>query len=416
MNNAQNWLHCLETEKRVLWLYGPAGVGKSAIMQSIAEGEADKQCLGATLFFSRPFARDRPPGVWPTISFQLAVKETAYRAYVRDEMDNNPKLLKKGMREQFRKLIVEPFGQKQVIKPSKPLSIFLDGLDECRGEDAQVEIIQLVTEFVLEYPTAPLLWIIASRPEQHLKLAFEDQARDKVWRMFIPVDSSDACRDVERYLRSELDAIRKRYPFAISRTIQWPKEADFVVLARASSGLFVYATAIVRFVNDPLVGDPVSQLELILSIIKRTFSSPFQHGNPLAMLHLLYTQILELIPPASYFVTKRILGFLLLERGYGAWTPKSTSFWALCNLLGIKQNIAYGSLHKLHSVLYIPDPDAAFSSSIKLFHASFSDFLEDPLSSGEFCIREVETLSDLWECQFRILQETNLSGELKAFV
>ncbi|KAF5348800.1 hypothetical protein D9756_009783 [Leucocoprinus leucothites] len=406
MSNAHEWLHHSDG---VLWLYGPAGVGKSAIMQSVAESEADNQSLGATLFFSRPFARDEPSGVWPTISFQLAVKETSYRAYIQEELDNNPKLLKKGMKEQFRKLIAEPFGQKQVIGSSKMLSILIDGLDECRGEDAQVEIIQLVAEFIKEYPTAPLAWIIASRPEQRLKLAFErDPSRNRTKRVYIPVDSDDACRDVEQYLRSEFTEIRARYPFVFSGTLQWPKEADFSALAGASAGLFVYATAIIRFINDPLKGDPISQLELILAIVKK-LAPHLRHANPLTALHMLYTQILELIPFDSYSTTKRIVGFLLLERGYGAWTPKSTSFWALCNVLGIQQHVAYGSLHRLHSVLYIPRPETAFSSSIRIFHASFSDFLEDPLASGKFCIREEETFSDLWQCQLRILQQTNLS-------
>jgi hypothetical protein len=412
MSDAQNWLNQTDTRKeKFLWLYGPAGVGKSAIIQSVAEEDADKKCLGATLFFSRPFARDDPSGVWPTISFQLAVKETSYRAYLQDEINNNPKLLKKGMREQFRKLIAEPFGQKQVIKPSRPLSIFLDGLDECRGEDSQVEIIQLITEFLKEYPAAPLVWVVASRPELHLTLAFErDITEDLHWRIYIPVDSDESCRDVEHYLRSELEGIRKKFPFAIPEELQWPKESDFLALANASSGLFIYATAIARFIGDPLTGDPISQLELILSIVKKTLFSPLRYGNPLALLHMLYAQILELIPPASYPITRRILGFLLLERGYGTWTPKSTSFWALCNVLEIKQNVAYGSLHKLHSVLHIPTPEIAFSSSIRIFHASFSDFLSDPLASGKFCIEEEETLSDLWQCQLRILQQTNLSG------
>lgn len=411
MNAVQKWLHQPEPSKKLLWVYGPAGVGKSAILQSIAEMDAKLQYLGATIFFSRPFGRDDPACVWPTIAFQLAVKDTSYRAYVQGEIQNNPKLLKKGMREQFRKLIAVPFGQRQVIKSSRPLSIFLDGLDECQGDHTQSEIIGLISEFAQEYPLAPLVWIIASRTEQHLKVTFgHNDVQKGTWRIYIPVDSDNGCRDVERYLRSEFERIRGKYPLAIPGMSHWPRESDISILMRVSSGLFLYASAILRFIDDPLAGDPVSQLELIISIIDKAESPTSGPWNPLTTIHSFYTRILELIPPASYAVTKRILGFLLLEHGYGHWQPRTTSFWALCNLLGIKQNVAYGALHRLHSILYIPDHKEAASSSMMIFHTSFSDYLTDPQASGEFYVNEEETLLDLWQCQFRLLQQTNISG------
>ncbi|KXN89775.1 hypothetical protein AN958_05315 [Leucoagaricus sp. SymC.cos] len=410
MSDVNEWLHQPNAEKKLLWLCGPAGVGKSAIMQSIAEEYADTQCLGATLFFSKVSGRDEPWAVWPTVAFQLAVKEKTYRAYLHSEMNANPRLLKEGLREQFRKLIVEPFGQKQVIRPSRSLLILLDGLDECRVEDPQGEIVHLIAEFIRDYPAAPLVWIIASRPEQHLKLAFErDEFQKHLWHLIVPVDSSTGCRDVERYLRSEFSGIQRGYPSALPTVLQWPKEADLCSLVAASSGLFMFATAIIRFIDDPFIGNPMSQLDLILSIIERKLPSVLQQSNPLSLLHALYFQILKLIPWSSYPVTRRILGFLLLERGYGAWRPKATSFWALCNVLGIEQNVAYGALHMLYSVLDIPDPDRAFSTSIRILHVSFLEFLEEPLFSGRFCIQEKETLGDLWQCQLRILQQVNLS-------
>ncbi|KAF9450453.1 hypothetical protein P691DRAFT_758126 [Macrolepiota fuliginosa MF-IS2] len=37
----------------ILWIYGPAGVGKSAVVQTCAERLAEKNKLGSALFFSR---------------------------------------------------------------------------------------------------------------------------------------------------------------------------------------------------------------------------------------------------------------------------------------------------------------------------------------------------------------------------
>ncbi|KAF9450804.1 hypothetical protein P691DRAFT_797668 [Macrolepiota fuliginosa MF-IS2] len=279
ITDAQEWLRVLDADKRILWLCGPVGVGKSAIVQSLAELQADsgERRIGATLFFSRTFQRNDPSRVWTTISFQLAEKEPRYLAYVQEQLHSNPKLLEKGMREQFRKLIAEPFGLREVIKPSQPLFIFLDGLDECKGENAQTEIVQLISEFVHTYPKAPLLWVIASRPEQHLKIAFQNEHVRKVLRkIYIPVDSNEACRDVERFLRAEFESIRRKYPYAIPRgLLQWPQECDFLALAHSARGLFVLASAVMRFIDDPFVGDPVSQLELMVSIDAKILSPSF---------------------------------------------------------------------------------------------------------------------------------------------
>ena len=57
----------------ILWLYGPAGAGKSAIMQSIAEKCATLNMLLASFFFSRSDATRNHPGMLiATIAAQIA--------------------------------------------------------------------------------------------------------------------------------------------------------------------------------------------------------------------------------------------------------------------------------------------------------------------------------------------------------
>ncbi len=43
------WFRNREREKALLWLNGPAGVGKSAVIQTVAESFAESKSLGATL-------------------------------------------------------------------------------------------------------------------------------------------------------------------------------------------------------------------------------------------------------------------------------------------------------------------------------------------------------------------------------
>ncbi|KAJ3560119.1 hypothetical protein NP233_g11042 [Leucocoprinus birnbaumii] len=102
------WLMNRGRKQRLLWLNGPAGVGKSAIVQSAAETAFSYGILGATLFFSRINNRNNPSLVFTTIAYQLAVRIPAYRRYLRSQMVRDPLMLDKGMKKLFRLLFVEP--------------------------------------------------------------------------------------------------------------------------------------------------------------------------------------------------------------------------------------------------------------------------------------------------------------------
>ncbi|KXN82260.1 hypothetical protein AN958_02810 [Leucoagaricus sp. SymC.cos] len=53
----------------------------------------------------------------------------------------------------------------------------------------------------MQNPTSPFVWVIASRPKVHLARRFGSGAIvDSVLVYDVPVNSDDACRDVENYL------------------------------------------------------------------------------------------------------------------------------------------------------------------------------------------------------------------------
>jgi len=61
------WFHNKTRKKALLWLNGPAGVGKSAVIQTVAESLAESNSLGATLFFSGLNDRNDPQRVFTTV-------------------------------------------------------------------------------------------------------------------------------------------------------------------------------------------------------------------------------------------------------------------------------------------------------------------------------------------------------------
>ncbi|KAJ6456849.1 hypothetical protein C8R45DRAFT_1033624 [Mycena sanguinolenta] len=53
LKDLHNWLLDRDAQHKILWLYGPAGAGKSAIMQTLSRKLEDAGRLGGSFFFKR---------------------------------------------------------------------------------------------------------------------------------------------------------------------------------------------------------------------------------------------------------------------------------------------------------------------------------------------------------------------------
>jgi len=76
------WVDAGAAGESVLWLRGPAGAGKSAIAQTVAEACAARNQLAASFFFTRMSAyRNEVKYLFPTIAVQIALSapETSQR-------------------------------------------------------------------------------------------------------------------------------------------------------------------------------------------------------------------------------------------------------------------------------------------------------------------------------------------------
>lgn len=400
------WFYDQQRGKSFLWLHGPAGSGKSAVIQTLAEALFSSNHLAATVFFSRPNNRKDPHRVPATIAFQLSVRIPSYRTFVAEQFALDPNLLDKGVKEQFRIFIVEPFGRREVGKDEEARAILLDGLDECEGENQQCNIIRLISAFVLEFPRVPLIWVVASRSEPHIKAVFKDEnVKPSYWEEYVPIDSTEACRDVEHYLNASFDTIRNRFPDLVPPPpSRWPDETQFLKLAYAAKGYFAFVSTAVQFVEDQFVADPVSQLDLVLSAIDKLAATAESH--PFAALDALYAQILVAIPPTYWRIAKRILWYRLNVRTrMDDFYLHVETLLEVSNLLGLQQHVTYSALRKLHSVLIIPPLEKAHTDRVTFRHASFSDYLEDSSRSKGFHLNAFEAARDLYWCYFRILQQ-----------
>ncbi|KAF9450019.1 hypothetical protein P691DRAFT_726831 [Macrolepiota fuliginosa MF-IS2] len=226
------------SNRRMLWVLGPAAVGKSAVAQATAEEFDEMERFGASFFFSRQSHINNPDWVIPTLVYQLATKYRQYKHIITQRLVDDPLILEKNRRVQFRKLIIEPFRILMIEYPDtirEPLLIILDGLDECEDKEAQVEFINLISTHVRQVDKFPLRWMVCSRPEWHLQTALSNSDFEVVCeRQELKVHDPEARADVRRPPGTEFDRIRMKYKDRLPN--DWPDNHHLFQIAVAASG------------------------------------------------------------------------------------------------------------------------------------------------------------------------------------
>jgi hypothetical protein len=389
--------------KKMRWVVGAAGVGKSAIMQSVAESALCLVICRASIFF---FVNGRNDGTKAvvTLAYQLAAKCEPYQQFIEREITRDPSLLQSSISVQFDKFIVEPFIHHPLLNSAGRVLIIIDGLDECDQPRTQRELLRLISDFCLTYPSSPIVWMIASRPEPHITSFFAQARVEAAYeKEEIQVDSNEAREDVERFLRIELTKIQEE--FSLNPRVQWPSEQDFWKLANASGGLFVYAQTVMKYIGDPDVGDPNFQLHDVLEVID-THSLPNvpREAHPLAFLDALYSRILSKIPTQVRENMRKLL-LALVHDEYLSFHLGGRNFIVLCNWLGMTCDEAYAAIRHLSAVLDVPGRDTAHMEELRYLHKSFLDYISDFTRSGFSRDIKSEAHQLYAQCTLRILDQ-----------
>ena len=123
----EQWLND-ERDKRVFWLNGLAGTGKSTIAQTFAEMSFAEGKLGASFFCLRYYDdRSNLQTIFPTLAFQLAHRYPPFLKALLPILTANPNVGRETLCSQMEKLIVHPFKETKIHT-----LIIIDALDECR--------------------------------------------------------------------------------------------------------------------------------------------------------------------------------------------------------------------------------------------------------------------------------------------
>jgi len=372
LKKIEDWVKDAKKVALILWLYGPAGAGKSAIAQSIAELLEQTGLLAAAFFFSRnaPGRNDKTPLV-ATLVYQLVKSIPEIRAHVLEALEGDPALFSCSIEAQIEALIVKPLNavaNDEALSPillSRPRLIILDGLDECRSTLAQTHIMNALSTAV-KHLHIPLYFLIASRPEEDIRRAFNDQNGPGSLSFSIALDDTyrpDA--DILVFLQSTFDEIKRNHPSRAHLPASWPSWEDIWRLVEKSSGQFIFASTVAKYVNSHRHWPP-DRLKIIFGQ-----SNPGQE-TPFAELDGLYHLILSSV--ADIEKVKDVLMILLLDPFQG---PLGKMVTTCEEFLFYRPGEIHMILSDLHSIIFVPVPDNLGFKQLKFFHASLSDFLLD---------------------------------------
>ena len=379
------WIKKPNPSSTVLWVNGRAGVGKSALMQKIAE--LGLAYFGGCFFFRRDVPECNVKDyLFSTLAYQLAMNVGGMLEPVNRAVMQDFSLPKMSAAVQLKRLIMEPTRLLRI--PVRPTIIIIDGLDECDGFDSQRDILTLIGQVAMD-PSVGIRFIIASRPEHPICDMFNREPLFSRTRRLVLDEEYDTAADIERYLRERFKDIHSRKRDIMPDVKSpWPLADDIQMLVWRASGQFIYAATVIKFVDsDTDFRTPEEKLNIILK------PGPMQ-GSPFSELDRLYTQILSQYPDSEVLV--HTLGVILVIEGQ-LLSDNVSSPAIIAAITGLGEAKLRLVLRALQSVTEIrndpifdeaddDEPNGTNIQWVKLSHRSFHDFLTDRVRSGPYFV------------------------------
>ena len=376
------WATALTYMYPIIWLHGPAGAGKSAIQRTVAQILSEKGLLFASFFFFRTASgRNSTQNFIATLSYQLALSIPTTRPYIDQAIERDPLIFSLSLWDQAKALIISPLLA-VVNNPSfdasqYPRIAIIDGLDECHDPEKQCEVLGVFLRILQNLPI-PFAVVIASRPEHHIRSAFDlGDLNEHSSRLSLD-DSYNPDADIKKYLVDRFSGIRKLHPLRAYLPTPWPMEGIIDQLVAKASGQFIYASTVDKFVSS-MRHKPSERLDILLGHLNAGKLKPFEQ------LDTLYSVIFHAVDQVYRAGTLRVLGAAMVLSGFQE--ERIPAFVAVCSdsksisdptpyssrfierLLGLGKGDVRYLLLDLESLLTIDNDDA----NVRFFHASLSD-------------------------------------------
>ncbi|KAI0089770.1 WD40-repeat-containing domain protein, partial [Irpex rosettiformis] len=302
--------------------------------------------------------------IFPTIAFQLATSANVASPRFRDailpilQVDTNSSSL--SLRNQLQDLILRPAtvsGMKTIV--------VIDALDECTDDSTTSTLLSLLTDVAVDMQS--IQFFITSRPESSIRVSFHRKdlnlRSDKQSLSDIP--TALVTHDIKLFLKAGLARLASNRPHLRLDQENWPSEEMVDALARKSAGLFIFASTVLKFVDD-MHYDPREQLKKILD---NTDDSTIEGSEGLDKLYM--DILVNAVPKRDDQFSQRLLatlGLLIV-----AYEPLSST--VIAGVLGFERDTdVLTILDTLHSLILVPDD---LNTPLRFHHKSFPDFMTD---------------------------------------
>ena len=367
----RHWLDGHDNDKRaaICWLNGPAGYGKSALAQTIAESyAAEGRLLGSFFFLRGAGERSHISRLIPTLAHQISLTVPGSKPLIERALDDEPALrgLTVSLTHRFQRLVIEPihlntsrvsYSSEGVSCSVKKQIIVIDALDECDDKAQMADFINVLLS-ASSGTLLPFRILLTSRVEEHIRKKFDSSKARFLHRL--ELENFDAHPDIKVYFRGAFDCIFDQNWRIMQRIPKpWPSARDLTALLYQAGSSFAFATTLIQCVG----GDPVPHKAL-----QKLLESGVNG------LDSLYEQVLSSASWTEDFC--QILGTIIILED-----NKSISF--LSSLLALDHEVVICELLQVQSVIKIPGDD---NQPIMLYHTSLRDFLTIKSRSKQYFI------------------------------
>jgi hypothetical protein len=394
--------------KRIFWLCGKAGTGKSTISRTVAQKLDDDSLLGASFFFKRGRAdRSHAKLLFPTIARQLADLFPDIAHAIAAALDQDSLLCDRYLKTQFDSLLLEPLQSVDDHSfPSAGVVLVIDALDECDSGES-IKTMLLLLSRVEAITSVRLRLFVTSRPELPVELGFRKMSGDLHHDVRLEeAQEGSIAHDIQVFYEDQFSEIRDASSLQVDELpAQWPGDENICSLVDKAVPLFIFAFTVCRYI----AANPERNLNIVLRESPDK-SLPGLKGTYLPILNSVVISEGDGREEHRIFDFKRIAGTIVL-----LYDPLAAS--ALAHLLNLRIGDIDRVLRPLHSVLNIPRaPDGKMdcTTPITLFHLSFRDFLIDSALKDEnkFWVNAKETHRTLGMHCIRLLESGGLKEDV----
>jgi len=359
-----------DNDKRavVCWLNGPAGYGKSALAQTIAECyAAEGRLLGSFFFLRGAGERSHISRLIPTLAHQISLTVPGAKLLIESALEDEPALLEStlSLAHRLQRLIIEPIhlNPSQISYSSEDVSVkkqvvVIDALDECNDKAQMADFIDVLLSASSGGTHLPFQILLTSRVEEHIRKKFDSPKAQFLHQL--ELQNFGAHQDIKLYFQKEFGCIYEQNWRIMQRIPKpWPLAGDLTALLDKADGSFAFATTLIQCVGGDHM--PHKALQKLLAIEANGLDS-------------LYEQVLSSASWTEGFC--QILGTIMILKD-----NKSISFLSV--LLSLQHEEVICELLQVQSVIKIPGDD---NEPIMLYHTSLRDFLTIKSRSKQYFI------------------------------